>query len=52
MTQSHMSYGLNSLKGFYRDYTGKYYGVGVIKGDTKSLAYSSAGDQEFRFYGA
>ena len=36
---THMSYSLNSLKGFYR---GLYRGgiMGLIKGDTRSLDYS------------
>ena len=38
---SYMSYGLNSLKGDYiGDDIGNYY-RGVIKGDTRSLDYSS-----------
>ena len=38
-----MSYSLNSLKGDYiGEYIGDYY-IGVIKGDTRSLDYSSYG---------
>ena len=39
----YMSYSLNSLEGGYiGDYIGDYY-IGVIKGDTRSLDYSSYG---------
>ena len=38
--ETHMSHSLNSLKGGYiRDYIGTT--IGVIKGDTRSLDYSS-----------
>ena len=41
---THVSYSLNSLKGVY---IGDYIGttIGVIKGDTRSLDYSSCRDR-------